>query len=231
MASMAATRTVRAPATTDVAQSRTSVLNGLTSVATAIAILGVALLALLTPWVLHPLLDASTSAAWLQLSPQLVHDLSDRTVSELVFGPGTFAFAGPDGSAFYAASEISHLRDARTLLILFEALTVASLGLVLWSSARRRAWSAIRRGASALAIGVVVIGVVGFFAFEPVFELFHEIFFPGGNWAFDPLTSHMVQLYPFDFWQLTAGTLGLIAIAGAGFTWIVARRRIAGRAR
>ncbi len=224
MARMAATRTVRAPAT-DAAHTGTSTLNALTSVATAIAILGVALLPLLTPLVLHPLLDASTSAAWLQLGPSLVHDLSDRTVNELVFGPGSFAFAGPDGAAFYQASEIAHLRDARTLLILFEGLTVVCLVFAAWSAARRRAWSQIRRGAAGLAIGIVVVGVVGFFAFEPAFELFHEIFFPGGNWAFDPRTSHMVQLYPYDFWQLTAGTLGVIGLVGAAIVWAVARRR------
>ena len=229
MAGMAATRTVRAPAT-DVAHTGTSILNALTSVATAIAILGVALLPLLTPLVLHPLLDASTSAAWLQLSPRLVHDLSDRTVSELVFGPGSFAFVGPNGAAFYQASEIAHLRDARTLLILFEGLTVVCVLFVAWSVARRGAWSPVRRGAAGLAVGIVVVGVVGFFAFEPAFELFHEIFFPGGNWAFDPLSSHMVQLYPYDFWQLTAGTLGLIGIVGAAVVWAVARRR-AGAAR
>jgi integral membrane protein (TIGR01906 family) len=227
MARMAATRTVRAPAT-EVAHTGTSILNALTSVATAIAILGVALLPLLTPLLLHPLLDASTSAAWLQVSPTLVHGLSDRTVSELVFGPGTFAFAGPDGSAFYASAETAHLRDARTLLLVFEALTLASVVFVVWSAVRRKAWAQIRRGATGLTIGIVVIGVVGFFAFEPVFELFHQIFFPGGNWAFDPRSSHMVQLYPFDFWQLTAGTLGLLGLISAAVTWTVARRRSEG---
>lgn len=230
MARMAATRTVRAPAT-EVAHTGTSILNALTSVATAIAILGAALLPLLTPLLLHPLLDASTSAAWLGLSPTLVHDLSDRTVSELVFGPGNFAFAGPDGSAFYAAAEVAHLRDARTLLLVFETLALASVVVVVWSAARRQAWAQIRRGATGLAIGIVVIGVVGFLAFEPVFELFHEVFFPGGNWAFDPRNSHMVQLYPYDFWQLTAGTLGLLGLIGAAVIWAVARRRAAEESR
>lgn len=224
MAVMAATRTVRAQAA-EVAQARTSILNGLTSLATAVAIFGVALIPLLTPLLLHPLLDASSSAAWLHLGPQEVHDLSDRTVSELVFGPGSFAFSGPNGAAFFDAAEASHLRDARTLLILFEGLTIVCLAWITWSVTRRRARFAVTRGAKGVAIGVVIVGIVGFFAFEPAFTLFHEIFFPGGNWSFDPYTSHMVQLYPYDFWQLTAATLGVLALATAAIVWAVTRRK------
>jgi integral membrane protein (TIGR01906 family) len=195
------------------------------SLATGIAILGVALLPLLTPVVIHPLLDLGQANLWLALSTDATHQLSDRTVSELVFGPGTFAFAGPSGAAFYAAAEASHLRDARTLLYLFEGVALAALVLVVWSIRSRRSWRAVSRGAVVLIVAVVVIGVVGFFAFEPAFELFHEIFFPGGNWAFDPYTSHLVQLYPYVFWEAVSATLGAVAIGIAIVVWFVARRR------
>jgi integral membrane protein (TIGR01906 family) len=197
----------------------------LTSIATGIAILGVALLPLLTPFAIHPLLDLAQSNLWLGLGQQTTHQLSDRTVSELVFGPGSFAFPGPSGAAFYAADEASHLRDARTLLYLFEALAVGSILLVTWSLVRRRAWRPVARGALGLIVAVVILAVVGSFAFEPAFELFHEIFFPGGNWAFDPLTSHLVQLYPYVFWEAVSGALGLIAIALALVVWWFARSR------
>lgn len=225
MPCMAAIRTARRPATA-VRPARASVAAAVVSVATALALLGLALALLLTPLFLHPLLDASSSAAWLGLNAQAVHQLSDRTVTELVFGPGSFSFVGPNGSPFYSASEASHLRDARTLLLAFMAAAAAALALVVWAGARRQAWPAIARGAAGLAICTVIVGVVGFFAFEPAFELFHRVFFPGGNWAFDPGTSHMVQLYPYDFWQLTAGALGLIGIAMAGATWFGARHRV-----
>jgi integral membrane protein (TIGR01906 family) len=226
MPGMAAIRTARAPATA-VRPARASLASAAVSVATAVAILGVALLPLLTPLFLHPLLDAASSAAWLAVTPQVAHDLSDRTVAELVFGPGTFAFAGPDGLAFYSASEASHLREARTLFLAFEALALGSLALVIWAAVKQSNWYAIARGAKGLVIGVVVVGVFGFFAFEPAFELFHRIFFPGGNWAFDPLTSSMVRLYPYLFWELAAASLGVLAVAAAAVTWFVARRRSA----
>jgi integral membrane protein (TIGR01906 family) len=199
--------------------------NVLVSIATAIAILGVALLPLLTPLVIHPLLDLGQANLWLGLSPATTHQLSDRTVAELVFGPGAFAFAGASGAPFYTAAEASHLRDARTLLYLFEAVALISLVLVFWSARSRGAWTAISRGAGALIVAVVVIGVVGFLAFEPAFELFHEIFFPGGNWAFDPYTSHLVQLYPYVFWEAVSASLGALAIGISLAVWWVARRK------
>jgi uncharacterized membrane protein len=70
----------------------------------------------------------------------------------------------------------------------------------------------------------VVVGVVGFIAFDPLFELFHRLFFPGGNWEF-PADSNMIRLYPYAFWQLTAGALGVLCVMGGGLVWGLARRR------
>src|SRR3954471_8392787 len=84
--------------------------DALVSLATAIAILGVALAPLLTPVVIHPLLDVAQAHLWLGASVAATHAVSDRTVAELVFGPGSFAFAGPTGGTFYTAAEASHLR-------------------------------------------------------------------------------------------------------------------------
>ena len=46
-------------------------------------------------------------------------------------------------------------------------------------------------------VAVTVIGgALGVLLFEPAFTLFHELFFPGGNWQFDPRTDRLVQLFP-----------------------------------
>lgn len=198
------------------------------SIATAVVILAVALLPLLTPFFIHPALDAADSAGWLGLTAVQAHQFSDQSVQELVFGPGTFAFPAPDGTPFYQPDEASHLRDARALLYLFLGVALLSAVVVGFSLARSRnrlaAWRAVRRGAAGLIVGVIVLGVVGFFAFEPAFNLFHEIFFPGGNWAFGP-TSRMIRLYPELFWEIASASLGLIAVALAAVTWWVARGR------
>ena len=58
-------------------------------------------------------------------------------------------------------------------------------------------------------------------AFDTLFTLFHQVFFPGGNWSFDPSRQRLVQLYPFAFWQLVAAAYGvLVLVLGAG-AWLL----------
>jgi hypothetical protein len=209
--------------------SRGATLTGVAvTVATIVAILALAVLPLLSGWFMHPALDAAGSATWLGVPPATAHALSDRTVAEMLQGPATFAFPGPDLRPFYDASEAAHLRDARVLLLgLLVAGGVAGAILVarlIGAPDRRATWSAIGRGGAAVAVGVALIGIVAAAAFGPLFELFHRVFFPGGNWAFDPRTQHLVQLYPVAFWQIAAGALGAVAfVLGLG-GWLLARR-------
>ena len=64
------------------------------------------------------------------------------------------------------------------------------------------------RGALGLTVGTVVLGVVGLVAFDQLFSVFHEIFFPAGSYLFDPTTDRLVQLFPFAFWDETALVVG-----------------------
>ena len=73
------------PTSQSVAGSGNRVLrDGLTVAGTIVAILAISLLPLLTPLVMHPVLDAAQSAAWLGSDPETTHALSDRTVGELI---------------------------------------------------------------------------------------------------------------------------------------------------
>ena len=207
------------------------VLRLLVPVATMLTIGAVAVLLLSTPLWMHPALDAADSAAWLGVTQQLADEYSDLTVSALILG-GAFDFKATDGSAFYDASESAHLADARVVLYTFLALAAAaalSLAVVIY---RRRADAtvlrAIARGGAWLAIGTLVVGVFAALAFDTAFQLFHQIFFPGGNFSFDPTTERMVQLYPLAFWQLTSAALGVLLILGGTLTWLLARRLAAG---
>jgi integral membrane protein (TIGR01906 family) len=214
---------------------RLALLPILLPAATAIAILAASLLILFLPFYIHPALDAAGAPAVLGVSPAQAHELSDRTVQELFLGPATFAFAGPDGRPFYDANEAAHLRDVRVVLLSFMAVAGASLLLLVGALGfgwrRPVVWRAVGRGGAGLALILAVVGGLAIVAFEAVFELFHVIFFPGGNWAFDPTTQRLVQLYPLAFWQITAGALGVLAIGGGLIVWFIARRRAAGLAR
>ena len=193
----------------------------LISVATAVSILGLAVLVLLTPFWTQTATRA-TSAQYFATPDQAVQ-FSDSTVGKLVFG-GDFEEVG---QGFYTADEASHLRDARTLLYGFVILVVVSAAFVsnqLFRRTNRGSWSAVANGGRWLIVGVVVLGVVGFLAFDVGFELFHRIFFPGGNWEFSA-DSNMIRLYPYAFWQWTGLALGLLASAGGLVAWRVGRSR------
>ena len=75
----------------------------------------------------------------------------------------------------------------------------------------------IRDGAVAAGIAVAAIGIVAAFAFEQAFLLFHQVFFPQGNFLFDPATSNLVRLYPDWYWQGITFRIGLsfISVAAA----------------
>jgi len=182
----------------------------------------------LTPWFVHLALDAAGSADLLELSAQQTHELSDRSVSELVFGPGAFAFDGPDGEPFYDPDERGHLGDARLLLGIF--LIAGGIGLIAvaaalsaWPDKRAATWTVVRRAGLATSVVVLVVGLVSLVAFDSLFTLFHQVFFPGGNWSFDPSTQHLVQLYPFRFWQIMSAAMGVLLFIIGLATWLLGR--------
>ena len=75
----------------------------------------------------------------------------------------------------------------------------------------------MRDGAVTAGVVVAALGVIAALAFEQVFLLFHEVFFPQGNFLFDPATSNLVRLYPDWYWQGITLRIGLsfIAVAAA----------------
>lgn len=209
--------------------------DGLVVAMTALVITALALLPLLTPWVMHPALDAADAPAWLGMDAPTTHAMSDWTVDQLLFGPGTWQGVAPDGTPFYDASEIQHLRDVRQLLwltFLMGVLALVVLLVILERSADRdRVLAAIGLGGAVVASAVVVLGALGVVAFDPLFELFHRVFFPQGDWAFDPGTQRLVQLYPFAFWQIMATALGVSMVMLGVATWLAARLALRRRER
>jgi integral membrane protein (TIGR01906 family) len=208
-------------------------LAGLLAVATVSVVLGAGFVAAANPWYLHGALDRAGSADWLGLPDEQVHAVSDATVAELFVGPGTFAqtITGPSGETvqFYGPSEAAHLRDAQLLARLLAAAVLASVAFLAFAAIRWRerawAWRAVQRGAAAAGVGLAAVGVFFALAFEPALTLFHEVFFPQGNWSFDPREARMVQLYPEAFWNEVALVFAIAAIGAAAVLWIVAGAR------
>ncbi|HEV8516007.1 MAG TPA: DUF1461 domain-containing protein [Candidatus Limnocylindrales bacterium] len=210
-----------------------TVLSLLVAAATVLVVLALSVFVLVQPGFTHWALRSAGSAELLRISPAQVEAISDRTIGELLAGPGTFVFpleAG--GPPFYDRAEAAHLGDARLLFWLLVGGGFAGgllLAAALAGSGREAwPWRAISAGGATLAIALVVVGAGFVVAFDAAFELFHRLFFPQGNWAFDPTTERIVLLYPTAFWQLAVGGLGVLGIAGGTICWAVGRAQ-AGR--
>jgi integral membrane protein (TIGR01906 family) len=200
--------------------------------ATAIVILAVAIPLFLNPWWVGFEQGRAQAAAWTGYPDAVLRDVTDSVLADLVIGPPDFDVA-VDGAPVLDARERSHMRDVRTVFAGFFALAailgVAAL-IVAWrrrrsAALRRASWEAVLGGAVGLIAALVIGGVIAFVAFDTLFEVFHQLLFPGGSYDFDPSTEKLVQLFPFVFWQETAIAVGAVAIAIAVVVALVAYRR------
>jgi integral membrane protein (TIGR01906 family) len=198
----------------------------LTALATAVVIVAVAIVPFLTPaWV-----DFDQGWAGAIGSTGFTHDelrsATNSILADLVLGPPNFDVT-VRGVPVLNERERAHMRDVRGVFAGFAILAaLAAAGLVAGYAGARtlghpeRAWSAIGSGARGLAVGVVVGGLIAFFAFDAAFELFHRLFFAGGSYSFNPATDRLVQLFPDAFWSETTIAVGAVILL---LTQIVAR--------
>ena len=159
-----------------------------------------------------------------------VRTVTNSILADLFFGPPAFAVT-VDGHPVLGADERSHMVDVRTVLLPLAALeALATAVLVAVVAANRRSvavWRAIARGSAGLAGAGIVLGVAVLFFFDAAFLLFHRVFFPQGNFSFDPRTQRLTQLFPDQFWTDTSIAIVLAGLAIAVVVTLVARRRAA----
>jgi integral membrane protein (TIGR01906 family) len=123
--------------------------------------------------------------------------------------------------ALFTADEYRHMADVRHVFDVARLLVPVGLFVMIIRLQRARArgprdmWRLVRDG-SLLAAGVVaIIGLVAVVAFEPLFLAFHYVFFPQGNFLFDPATSNIVRLYPDWYWEGITLRVGVSFVVAA----------------
>ena len=145
-------------------------------------------------------------------------------VSDVAIGPGC---------SLFTSDEYAHMADVRAVFRGAEYAAALALFVAVYrvTRARRRgdALRLVRAGAVTAAGIVTVIGVAAAVAFDPLFLLLHEAFFPQGNFLFDPATSNLIRLYPEWYWQGITAAVGLsfiaVALLAAGAAHMALRRR------
>ena len=208
-----------------------AVLSVIVAGATILVILGVSVVVFLNPvWVTFEQ-DRSGAAQLTGYAPADVHAVTTSVLQDLVLGPPAFAQT-VDGSAVFNDRERAHLEDVRSVFFAFSLLVLlgAAILAVARTAARGAPWfrPAVGYGAVALIVAVVIGGVVSIVAFDQAFEVFHELFFAGGTYTFDPATDRLVQLFPLQFWDETTMALGVVILVLAGlFAWWGLRREAA----
>ena len=124
----------------------------------------------------------------------------------------------PEGLGTFSGAEYEHMADVRNVFRGAELVAILALGTIGFRTRRARregrGLRIVRDGTLTAAGLVTLIGIAAVFAFDQLFLLFHEIFFPQGNFLFPP-DSNLLRLYPEWYWQgITAG-VGLSFVAAA----------------
>ncbi len=216
---------------TDLSGKAASVLAG---IALALVIVALSILPFLTTqWVAFAQVR-SDAAAWTGFPRDDLRTATDAILADLVFGPPDFDVE-IDGVPVLNEREQAHMRDVRTVFVGLYVASAISLIVLVVAGRRRdrvRLWRSIRRGAIGLVIGTIVLGVLGFVAFDQLFEVFHRIFFPAGSYLFDPAKDRLVQLFPFQFWEESAMAVGaVIIVVSLLVAWVARKRMTSARAK
>ena len=128
------------------------------------------------------------------------------------------------GVVLFASDEYSHMADVRRVFVGAQVAAAVSglaaivLGARVARRGRRAVFVLLRDAAVAAGAGTALVAVVAAVAFDQLFLLFHEVFFPQGNFLFGP-DSNLLAVYPDPYWY------GVTLRVGVAF--VVAMRVIA----
>ena len=138
------------------------------------------------------------------------------------------------GNGSFTDAEHRHMDDVRNVFIAAQIAGVLAAAVLLWLAIRawRRGTLArvARAGAVSALVAVAVVGIVAALAFDAAFLLFHQIFFPQGNFLFAP-GSNLLAIYPESYFYGVTLRIGasFVALAGvmAAVSHVAVRRRSA----
>ena len=128
--------------------------------------------------------------------------------------------------SLFGPDEASHMADVKQLFLktyrtqeasaLFLALAAAAVLATRHRSGLADIASWLRRGGVLTIATIGVLGLASVVAFDFVFEIFHRMGFPQGNYRFDTRTAYLVRVFPFGFWQEITLLIGALSLAAGG---------------
>jgi uncharacterized membrane protein len=137
------------------------------------------------------------------------------------------------GASVFTVAEYAHMADVRNVFVGARAAAITAAiiaAMVILRAARRDRHAGvvlIRDAAVAAGIGSAAVAVAAAVAFDPLFLLFHQIFFPQGNFLFPP-DSNLLAMYPDPYWYgvtLRVGLTFVVAMAAIAIASATTLRR------
>ncbi len=146
---------------------------------------------------------------------EVLVDLHQRTLGYVQGDRSELPLFATTTRPLFDDNERSHMADVRAVFqatkVAFFAGLLILFGVLRWAPRPLRV-SLARDAAVAAGIGVAVIAAAAAVAFDPLFLLFHEVFFPQGNFLFGP-DSNLLVLYPDQYWYGVTLRIGLAFVA------------------
>lgn len=110
------------------------------------------------------------------------------------------------GRTVYTAEEVSHLQDVKNVIdltsLIWYVVCGLSIAFLIWMLVTK-SWTQLRHsffwGAVLTILLMLTVVVFTVFSFNALFEKFHAIFFPQGNWTFSE-SSALIRLFPLPLW-------------------------------
>ena len=121
----------------------------------------------------------------------------------------------------YTELELSHLQDVQRVMTFVNYLFYLSLlicTIIITATIKNKI---LRQrlffwGGFSTIIVVILILICSLVGFNSTFTIFHEIFFPQGNWIF-PSESLLIETFPLEFFENIVRNIFLLANGGNNF--------------
>ncbi len=103
----------------------------------------------------------------------------------------------------YTVAERTHLEDVQQVMngmdYFFYGTTLVIIStLFLFQHDKKHLHQLLWSGGLTTVGIILLVGLFSVFSFNGVFTLFHQLFFPQGNWQF-PVDSLLIQTFPLEF--------------------------------
>lgn len=124
-----------------------------------------------------------------------------------------------------------HFKEVKNIFISFDILLIISLIIStfgLWTSVKLKDFNILRK--TSITLLVLPLGLMTAFLinFDVSFVIFHKIFFPNGNWQFDPDFDPIINILPQEFF-FHAAVLILILIVLSSLILTLVHKKISSK--